>query len=96
MMSALDVPGRFGLPLEITEVTIPTFGEGEEYEHLQADMLKHLFEEKWNTSLTLQADDEGYINFRGFFGNYAISTEKGCGTFALEKGKANEQAIALC
>ena len=37
---ALDIYSEFGLPLEITEVTVPTFGEGEEAEQLQADMLR--------------------------------------------------------
>ena len=40
MIRSLDVLGKFGLPLEITEITIPTFGEGEEFEELQAQMLR--------------------------------------------------------
>jgi hypothetical protein len=40
MLKSLDILGRFGLPLEISEITIPTFGEGEEYEQLQAEMLR--------------------------------------------------------
>ena len=151
MMTSLDVLGKFGLPLEVTEVTIPTFGEGEEYEQLQADMLKlwysayfshplvdtvvywntadghamgvsndydenrcrgglfhkdmtpkksalmlkHLFEEEWNTSLTLKADADGYVDFRGFFGEYEISTEGGTATFSLEKGKENNESLTL-
>ena len=39
----LDSLSQLGLPLEITEVTIPTFGEGEEYEELQAELLKLLY-----------------------------------------------------
>ena len=39
----LDTLGRLGLPLELTEVTIPTLGEGEEYEELQAEILKGLY-----------------------------------------------------
>ena len=39
----LDTLGKFGLPLELTEVTIPTFGEGEEFEELQAELLKLLY-----------------------------------------------------
>lgn len=39
----LDALGSFGLPLELTEVTIPTFGDGEEYEELQAELLKMLY-----------------------------------------------------
>lgn len=40
MIATLDTLGAFGLPLEITEITIPTFGEGEEFEDLQAEMLR--------------------------------------------------------
>ena len=36
----LDVVSTLGLPVEFTEVTVPTFGETEEDEELQADMLK--------------------------------------------------------
>ena len=39
----LDTLSQLGLPLEITEVTIPTFGEGEEFEELQAELLKILY-----------------------------------------------------
>lgn len=39
----LDLMATLGRPLEITEVTIPTFGEGEEFEELQADMLRLLY-----------------------------------------------------
>ena len=34
---------EFGKPLEITETTIPTFGEGLEAEDIQAEILKHLY-----------------------------------------------------
>ena len=40
MLASLDVLAAFNLPLEITEITIPTFGEGEDFEQLQADMLR--------------------------------------------------------
>ena len=36
----LDIIAELGLPLEITEVTVPTFGDTPEDEQLQADMLK--------------------------------------------------------
>ena len=36
----LDTMASLGLPLEIGEVTVPTFGEGEAYEELQADLLR--------------------------------------------------------
>ena len=40
IIASLDTLARFDLPLEITEITIPTFGEGEEFEDLQAEMLR--------------------------------------------------------
>lgn len=151
MLTSLDVLGKFGLPLEVTEITIPTFGDSEECEQLQAEMLKlwysayfshplvetvvywntadghafgvsndydenrcrgglfhkdmtpkksalmlrHLFEEEWNTSLTLQADEEGYVDFRGFYGNYEIATEQGSASFTLSKGAGNKATVAL-
>jgi len=127
----LDTLGRFGLPLELTEVTIPTFGEGEEFEELQAEllkllysvwfshplvdtvvywnqvdgycyvenenwnenncrgglfhhdltpkksaqMLKKLITEEWHTEGTLTTDQDGYIEFRGFFGDYEFDVD---------------------
>ena len=42
-IKGLDALSEFGKPLEITEITIPTFGEGEEAELLQADLLRELY-----------------------------------------------------
>lgn len=151
MLTSLDVLGKFGLPLEVTEITIPTFGEGEEHEQLQADMLKlwysayfshplvdtvvywntadghafgvsndydenrcrgglfhkdmspkksalmlkHLFEEEWHTALTLQTDADGYIDFRGFCGDYEICTDAGVATFSLSKDKENTAMLTI-
>ena len=39
----LEVMSEFGKPLELTEVQIPTFGEGNEAENLQAEVLKYLY-----------------------------------------------------
>ena len=43
ILNGLDVMSEFGKPLEITEVQIPTFGEGNEAEDLQAEVLKYLY-----------------------------------------------------
>lgn len=40
LFEMLDVLSDFNVPLEITEITVPTFGPTEEDELLQADMLK--------------------------------------------------------
>ena len=42
-MEGLRYISEFGKPLEMTEVTIPTFGVGEEAEQLQADLLKIMY-----------------------------------------------------
>ncbi len=124
---ALDVMAELGKPLEITEITVPTFGTSPEDEELQADMLKlwlsvffahpavdaaiywntvdgctfaapgwnenncrgglwrrdmtpkkaaltlyKLFHEDWHTELELVTDENGYVDFRGFYGTYTI------------------------
>lgn len=43
LLKGLDCLSEFGKPLEITEITIPTFGESEEAEQLQADLLNRLY-----------------------------------------------------
>ena len=139
----LDTLGRVGLPLELTEVTIPTFGEGEEYEELQAEILKGLYSvwfshpnvetivywnqidghcyvgdpdsnwnenrcrgglfhhdltpkksalalkklitEDWHTALTLVTDEDGFIEFRGFYGDYTAEWKGGSTSFGIHK-----------
>ena len=43
ILKGLDVLSEFNRPLEITEVTIPTFGEGNEAEDMQAEVFKYLY-----------------------------------------------------
>lgn len=43
ILKGLDIISELGLPLEITEVTVPTFGNTEEDEELQADLLEILY-----------------------------------------------------
>ena len=151
MLISLDTLAAFKLPLEITEITIPTFGEGEEFEQLQADMLKlwysayfshplmdtvvywntadghgfsrgaeydenrcrgglfhkdmtpkksalmlkHLFEEEWRTNLTATTDENGYLQFRGFYGDYALSANGNTATLTLEKGKDAQFTVTM-
>lgn len=126
----LDIFQTLGLPVEYTEVTIPTFGDTMEDEELQADMLrllysvwfchpavdaivywnlvdghayaseafnenncrgglfhhdltpkksaamlKKLFNEIWHTDLELIADENGCVDFRGFYGDYSIEID---------------------
>jgi hypothetical protein len=146
----LDTLGRFGLPLEITEVTIPTFGEGEEFEELQAELLKMLYSvwfshpqvdtivywnqvdgycyvedsnwnenncrgglfhhdltpkksaqmlkklitEEWHTKELLTTNENGEVNFRGFYGEYELELDLGGETIkktALLSSKSNNE-----
>ena len=43
ILKGLEVMSEFGKPLEITEVQIPTLGDGNEAEDLQAEVLKYLY-----------------------------------------------------
>jgi hypothetical protein len=58
-------------------------------------MLKHLFEEEWNTKLSLTTDENGYLSFRGFFGDYALNAEGGAATFALKKKEEAQAELQL-
>ena len=42
-LKALDVYGDLGLPIELTELTIPTFGDSPEDEELQAQLVKAIY-----------------------------------------------------
>ena len=151
VLTTLDTLASFGLPLEITEITLPTFGEGEEYEQLQAEMLrlwyaiffshpavntavywntadghcfapsvtndenrcrgglfhkdmtpkksalmlKHLFEEEWHTALTAMTDADGYLSFRGFYGNYEATVDGKQSSFSLPSGKNTEVTLTF-
>ena len=43
ILKGLDVISELSLPIEMTEVTVPTFGDTEEDEELQADLLELLY-----------------------------------------------------
>ena len=145
----LDVISELGLPLELTEVTIPTLGEGLEAEELQADvlrlwysiwfshpsvdgivywntvdgcahvvddgkrywnenncqaglwhhdltpkksaeMLKKLFTKEWHTEAELVTDENGYVNLRGFYGEYEAEIDGHICDFEIHKNDNNE------
>ena len=151
IMAALDKIATFNLPIEITEVTIPTFGETEEDETLQAEMLKlrfsaffahpavnavvywntvdghaytgnanwvennclgglfhqdltpkksaimlkKLFSEIWHTDLELVTDENGYVNFRGFYGDYVAKLGEDEMTFGIHKNEADSFELTV-
>lgn len=148
----LDIMAELGLPLEITEVTVPTFGETPEDEELQADMLKlwysvwfshpavntvvywntvdgyayadktrswvedncrgglwhhdltpkkaaltlkELFDKTWHTDLELTTDENGYVEFNGFYGQYEALSDGKTANFGIHKNQSGSFALAL-
>ncbi len=140
----MDILSEFGLPLEITEVTIPTFGDTPEEEALQADILemlytlwfshpaldtvvywntvdgyayvgnnsdwnenncrgglfhhdltpkasaKRLYElihKTWHTELILTTDENGYVEFNGFYGDYLAEIDHTICDFGIHKNE---------
>lgn len=131
ILAGLDRMAEFSLPLEMTEVTVPTFGTTDEDEELQADLLELMYtlwfshpamedivywnlpdgyaysdgiwwdenrcrgglfhhdlspkksalrlekltKEIWHTKEEITTDENGYAEFRGFFGNYSVCGE---------------------
>lgn len=128
ILKGLDLLAEFGLPIEFTEVTVPTFGDTPEDEELQAELLRLLYtvwfshpsvntivywntvdgycyddgnwnenkcrgglfrhdlspkksaqtlwklmNEEWHTELTLTTDENGCVQFRGFYGDYTAA-----------------------
>ena len=146
LFKGLDIFADFGLPLEITEITVPTFGETTEDEELQADLLEvlytvcfghpmvetmvywnvpdgyayspdpkawnenackgglfrhdltpkksaerlwELFNKRWHTDLELTTDENGYVEFRGFYGEYTAEIGDCSANFGIHKGFDN-------
>ena len=50
-------------------------------------MIKHLFLEEWHTDLTLTTDENGEIDFRGFFGDYVLTAGEKEFSLGLHKGE---------
>lgn len=147
IFDALDKFAEFGKPLEITEITVPTFGETEEDELLQADLLDliytcffghpavenvvywnvpegyahitkenrtwnenncrgglfhhdmtpkksaermyDMFNKRWHTDLELVTDENGCVEFRGFYGEYKAEVDGRISSFSIHKNKEN-------
>ena len=142
ILRGLDVYAAHGLPLEMTEITVPTFGDTEEDELLQADLLDliytcffshpmmetavywnlpdgcayhaagrlwnenqcrgglfhndmtpkkaadrlyEMFNKRWHTDLELVTDADGYVTFRGFYGDYRAILDGEVTEFGLHK-----------
>lgn len=147
----LDIIATLDLPLEITEVTVPTFGDTLEDEELQADMLKlwystwfshpavdaivywntvdghayqgnpnwqenncrgglwhkdltpkksalmlkKLVHETWHTDLEFTTDKNGFVEFRGFFGEYSVKADGKEFEIAIHKNESSSFEITL-
>lgn len=151
-LKGLDIIAELGLPLEMTEVMVPTFGDTAEDEELQADLLELLYSvwfshpamqdiiywnipdgyayddgtgswnenqcrgglwhhdltpkkagirleklinEVWHTETELTTDENGYAEFRGFYGNYSIAGKDFTADFGIHKGEHAVTEIIL-
>lgn len=150
VFKGLDIMATLGLPLELTEVTIPTFGDTPEDEELQADLLElfysvcfsheavqdivywnvpdgfafalggwdenrvrggllhhdytpkksaerlyKLTHEVWHTKEQLVTDQNGYVDLRGFFGEYTLGINGKTYDFGIHKGDAPIDEIVV-
>ena len=57
--------------------------------------LKKLINEIWHTDLELITDENGYAEFRGFYGNYNASGKDFTAEFGIHKGETPMAVITL-
>ena len=148
-LKALDIYADLGLPLELTELTVPTCGDSPEDEELQAQivrkiysawfshpavdsviywnivdgtafrsenknwycdenncrgglyhrdfspkksavMLSNLINNEWRTEYNAETDGDGFVNLRGFYGDYLLVLDNEQYNIELHKNSANE------
>ena len=58
-------------------------------------MLKKLFGEIWHTDLELTTDKNGYVEFRGFCGDYAVEADEAKFEIGLHKNEGNSFELTL-
>jgi hypothetical protein len=54
-----------------------------------AERLYDLFNKKWHTDLELTTDENGYVEFRGFYGDYTAEVEDATAAFGIHKFEDN-------
>ncbi|MCL7745560.1 endo-1,4-beta-xylanase [Halalkalibacter alkaliphilus] len=57
------------------------------------EVVKRLIKEDWNTNVICQTDDNGFVSFEGFLGEYDLVCGDKKVNFKLEKGVDTEQII---
>lgn len=60
-----------------------------------AIMLKKLFNEIWHTDIELTTDENGYITFRGFYGDYDVLCDNKVLQFGLHKASDNSHTLEI-
>ena len=58
-------------------------------------MLKKLFNEIWHTDLELTTDDNGYVEFRGFFGDYSVEADEVAFEIGIHKNESTSFELSL-
>ena len=54
-----------------------------------AERLYYLMNEKWHTDLELTTDENGEIEFRGFYGDYTAEIDDSAADFGIHKYEDN-------
>ena len=57
--------------------------------------LKRLFTEEWHTAEELTTDENGFVFFRGFYGDYTAEVDGKALSFGLHKNESVEQNLIV-
>ncbi len=60
-----------------------------------ADRLYDLFHKKWHTDLTLVTDENGAVDFRGFYGDYEVEVDGKTFSVGVHKNQENKTELSV-
>jgi hypothetical protein len=58
-------------------------------------MLKKLFGEIWHTDLEVVTDEDGYAEFKGFYGDYEAKVNGETASFGIHKTETNSHHLVF-
>ena len=62
---------------------------------LAAERLFEMFNKRWHTELSLETDEGGYVEFRGFYGGYTAELCNETAEFDIVKGESNSIIVEM-
>lgn len=78
--------------MDIQQIRELTLGK---YEANKALMLKKLFGEIWHTDLEVVTDEDGYAEFKGFYGDYEAKVNGETASFGIHKTETNSHHLVF-